>query len=543
MTGCLTPITNRLEAWISDAVARKGSDPMVTTILPNGAETNLSFLEVEHRSRRLSRYLRREWALPPGSVVGLKLPNCNAYPVAALGILRAGWTLSPINPLASPREAARQLGAAGARGLLGLEGQSKTHVHLQDNHPDIQIATFGVADDFGWITRAFANRAVRRTDREIPSKNKSAKRVVSLRIHVAGDAGAASVPLGTPGALLPFSGGTTGEPKGVRLDLDQMFDNIEQIGKIAGDTLHAPNQTVLMVIPMYHMFGLSMLFTALKTGNRLLLVPNPRPLSNLRCAMSRHHIDILPGVNTLFQKLLAEDWFDARHCPKLAVSGATRLDETVRCDWLERTGSLLCEAYGMTEATTVISINPPDKRHRDGAAGLPLPGTSVRIVSADGSIQPKGQPGEIEVSGPQVMQGYLGGDPKGTFQNDGGRRYLRTGDIGHLDEDNYLFITDRLKDMILVSGFNVFPKEVEDVLLALPGVKEVAVVGRPNADRGEYVVAFIVASDHRLTEDDVRSHATSTLVPYKRPSQIEFIDELPKSTVGKILKRELRDRL
>jgi long-chain acyl-CoA synthetase len=296
---------------------------------------------------------------------------------------------------------------------------------------------------------------------------------------------------------------------------------------------------MLLALPVYHVFGLFASVIALRHGVHIVLVPSPRPLSNLKKSFERFRPDIFPGVNTLFAKLMEEPWF-RQNPPRLSltISGAAALDPVIGKRWREMTSAQVIEGYGMTEATTLLTINPPDGRERPGTAGLPLPGTDIRILLDDRQFGKTGDVGEVVVRGPQLMSGYLRRpDETAAAYVDG---WMRTGDIGSIDSDGYLKIVDRAKDMVLVGGFNVFPNEVDEVLNACPGVLEAASVGIQVANSDEELHAFVVRRQAGLTAEDVLAYCGQHLTGYKRPRKVRFVDELPKSPIGKILRRELR---
>ena len=299
-------------------------------------------------------------------------------------------------------------------------------------------------------------------------------------------------------------------------------------------------QTTLLALPVYHVFGLLASIMSIRHGVHIVLVPSPRPLANLKAAIAKFSPTVFPGVNTLFAKLMEEDWF-RDNPPKLSltISGAAALDPVIGDRWRNMTNGQIIEGYGMTEATTLLSVNPPDDRAKPGSAGLPLPGTEIAILKDDNTFAAIGETGEIVAKGPQIMSGYLNQPDETKRAHFGG--WMRTGDIGKLDADGYLQIVDRAKDMVLVGGFNVFPNEVDEVLNACPGVLEAASVGIPIGAHEEELHAFVVRRREDLTSSDVSKHCSRYLTGYKRPRKIQFVDELPKSPIGKILRRELRE--
>lgn len=296
---------------------------------------------------------------------------------------------------------------------------------------------------------------------------------------------------------------------------------------------------MLLALPVYHVFGLFASVVALRHGVHVVLVPSPRPLSNLKKSFEKFKPTIFPGVNTLFSRLMEEPWFKANPPSlSLTISGAAALDPVIGKNWRAMTRSQIIEGYGMTEATTLLAINPPDSRERPGTAGLPLPGTEIAILLENGAFGLPGETGEIVARGPQLMKGYLHRPDETAASYVGG--WMRTGDIGVIDQDGYLTIVDRAKDMVLVGGFNVFPNEVDEVLNACPGVLEAASAGIKVVHSEEELHAFVVRRDASLTAQDVLAHCAQHLTGYKRPRTVHFVSELPKSPIGKILRRELR---
>ncbi|MEM9179694.1 MAG: AMP-binding protein, partial [Pseudomonadota bacterium] len=340
--------------------------------------------------------------------------------------------------------------------------------------------------------------------------------------------------------IYQYSGGTTGVSKGVRLTENGLMSNIAQFAGACPTLLTTPNQSMLLALPVYHVFGMLASVIAITNGGHLVLIPNPRPLTNMKAAFKKFQPDIFPGVNTLFEKLLEEDWFqESGKCIKTTISGAAALHDHTAKSWMQATGSNIVEGYGMTEATTLIAVRDHSVSKSPGSAGTPLPGTEVRILHNDAVTTASDMVGEILISGPQVMQGYLGRDQetRNAYHGD----WFKTGDMGRFDARGELHIVDRCKDMVLVSGFNVFPNEIDGILSTCPGIVEAASAGIRAATGGEELHAFVVKQDENLSAETVMAHCRSHLTGYKVPRRVHFIDELPKNPIGKILRRKLQD--
>jgi len=532
----------RLEAIIGHAATAFGNEPYLTTALPNGLSATLSFANVAEQSANLARYLREDLGLQPGAVVAIQSPNCISYVVCLLGILRAGLVLSNVNPLYTETETRRQLRDCKAQALIGSEVFSDTIDRAVAGTGVAHVISVSLTDFFPALKRSgldFVLRRIKKLERPLNVAH------VTLR-HALQRGSKHSVPVGSyteqlndgRDAIFQYSGGTTGTSKGVRLSVAGLVTNIDQFVSLSPSLASMRGQSMLLVLPVYHVFGLFASVIALRHGVRLVLAPSPKPLSNLKACFEKFQPTIFPGVNTLFAKLMEEPWFVANP-PKLnlTISGAAALDPSIGKRWREMTGSEVIEGYGMTEATTLLTVNPADARHRPGTAGVPLPGTQVRILLDDGRFGLPGEVGEIVAKGPQLMAGYLH-RPEETAAafRDG---WMRTGDIGVLDDEGYLKIVDRAKDMVLVGGFNVFPAEVDEVLNACPGVLEAASVGIKKENSEEELVAFVVRRDPGLDEASVLQFCGQQLTGYKRPRKVHFVEELPKSPIGKILRREL----
>jgi long-chain acyl-CoA synthetase len=457
--------------------------------------------------------------------------------------LRAGLVLSNVNPLYTESETRRQLRDCKAQVLIGSIIFADT-IDAATAGTDVKhVISLSLTDFFPAVKRQgldFLLRKVKRLERPLKAAHVTLRKAISegARFSNPVHAYTEELPAGRD-SIYQYSGGTTGTSKGVRLTEAGLITNIDQFVALAPSLATLQGQTMLLALPVYHVFGLFASVIALRHGVHIVLVPSPRPLSNLKKSFEKFRPDIFPGVNTLFAKLMEEPWFQ-QNPPKLSltISGAAALDPVIGKRWREMTSAQIIEGYGMTEATTLLTINPPDARERPGTAGLPLPGTEIRILLEDGSFGDAGDVGEVVAKGPQLMSGYLHrpDETVAAFANG----WMRTGDIGTVDQDGYLKIVDRAKDMVLVGGFNVFPNEVDEVLNACPGVLEAASAGIKAANSEEELHAFVVRRHDGLMVQDVQAHCAQHLTGYKRPRTIHFVDELPKSPIGKILRRELR---
>ncbi|MEM6748102.1 MAG: AMP-binding protein [Pseudomonadota bacterium] len=536
-------VASSLPQLIRRAASQWSDQHALSCVLPNGWTASLSYGEVDQQSDRMAGWFKHVAKIKRGDVVAIQAPNILSYPVVLLGALKAGAAVSGVNPLYTARELKRQLTDCQASVLVGFDVFGALIDEVAPSFPDMKVLMLSVADGFGLVRRNLVGALAKHVKRLVPKMSVPHTRFAEALQHER-----ATLPVAPDLALkddeacfLAYSGGTTGDPKGVALTSRGLLINVAQVQSMSAERLQKPGLTAVLVLPLYHMYGGFMLASTLSNGGHLVLAPSPRPLSNLKAAFTCFRPDVFPGVNTLFAGLLEEEWFTEELASSIDItfSGATALSPSVRDAWRARTGSEIVESYGMTEATTVLTTNPLGAENRKGTCGVPVPGTTIRIVKDDGSVAQPGERGEVQAKGPQVMSGYRNAPELTEAAFDNG--WLRTGDIGVLDEDGYLTIVDRLKDMIIVSGFNVYPGEIEDVIAAHPGVQEVGVVGLPDAKSGEVPVAFVVRSDDQLAEVAIHQLCESLLTAYKRPKDIRFVDELPKSPVGKVLRRTLRE--
>ncbi|MEM9422257.1 MAG: AMP-binding protein, partial [Pseudomonadota bacterium] len=525
-----------IPAAVRAAAAEFGNAPAFSIVLPQGQSASIDFSELDEHSDAFAGYCVDVLKIQRGDVVAIQAPNCLGYLVALFGALKAGAIISNVNPLYTANETVRQLRDCGAKALVGFDlfGEELDKVvNAGVNVPIVTLSAFDFFPSWQRMTLGFAAKHIKRM---IP---KMTTPVTPLAEALRQGARSSAILegreiTGDETCFYQYSGGTTGQSKGVMLTARGHLINIAQFSALNPGTISVKGRTGILVLPLYHVFGLYVSLINVLFGGHTVLVPNPRPLSNLKKAFEKFPPEVFPGVNTLFAGLLAQPWFQENPPTslELTVTGATALKESVREDWAALTGSEIIDSYGMTESTTVVATSPIGERNRPGTVGIPLPGTDMRLVDGDGKVVPVGERGEIQIKGPQVTKGYL--NAAETTQNAFDNGWLRTGDVGVFDEDGYLRIVDRVKDMVIVSGFNVFPNEVENIVMGLDGVADVGVVGRPDPVSGEAVVACVVRSSETLSAEDVIAHCRDHLTAYKVPKDIRFVDQLPKTPVGKV---------
>ncbi|WP_287816601.1 long-chain-fatty-acid--CoA ligase FadD [Idiomarina sp.] len=506
-------------------------------------DSEMSFKELGLKSREFAAYLQSK-GLKKGDAVAVMMPNLLQYPVALFGILRAGMTVVNVNPLYTPRELKHQLTDSQAKGLVILENFAHTYDKIKDEAPLDFVITTQIGDQLPVHKRFLVNFVVKYIKRMVPSHN--VKETVSLNQAMAKGAIAEYQRPEVTGddiAFLQYTGGTTGVAKGAMLSHRNMVANLEQVSACITPIMSDGEETIITALPLYHIFALTAnCLTFIKHGGKNVLITNPRDMPNFVKELNKYPFSMISGVNTLFNGLLNTKGFKDVNFSnlKVALGGGMAVQKAVAEEWERVTKSRLLEGYGLTECAPVVTVNPYDIEHYTGSIGLPVPSTDVRIVDPETREEvPLGEPGELEVKGPQVMVGYLN-RPDATAESikDG---WFATGDMATADERGYFKIVDRKKDMILVSGFNVYPNEIEDVLADHPKILESAAIGVPHESSGEVVKVFIVAKDKSLTEREVIDFSRENMTGYKVPKLVEFRDELPKSNVGKILRRELRD--
>ncbi|ADV27541.1 AMP-dependent synthetase and ligase [Pseudoxanthomonas suwonensis 11-1] len=505
----------------------------------------ITYREADVLANQFAAYLLGELGLKKGDRVALMMPNCLQYPIATFGILRAGLTVVNVNPLYTARELKHQLVDAGAAAIVVVDNFGHTVQEVLAETPLKQVITTGLGDMLGFPKGAIVNFVLKYVKKMVPEYDIPG----AVRFR---DALAAGKRHTLPQvdidpsdiAFLQYTGGTTGVAKGAMLTHRNLVANMRQASAwLSPNDLRPGEEVIITALPLYHIFALTangLVFMELGGLNHL--ITNPRDMPNFVKELKTSGFTAITGVNTLFNGLLNTPGFDEVDFSKLkiALGGGMAVQRAVAERWKKVTGVTLVEAYGLTETSPAACINPLDLKEFNGAIGLPIPSTDVCIKDEDGKVLPLGEIGELCIKGPQVMKGYWQ-RPEETAKTIDADGWLHTGDMARIDEQGFVYIVDRKKDMILVSGFNVYPNEIEDVVAAMPGVLEVAAVGVPNEHSGEVVKLFVVKKDPALTAEDIKAYCRQALTGYKQPRQIEFRDELPKSNVGKILRKELRD--
>jgi long-chain acyl-CoA synthetase len=504
---------------------------------------SLTFAEVDQYSRDFGAYLLSR-GLQPGDRVAIMMPNLLQYPIAMFGALRAGLIVVNTNPLYTPREMKHQFTDSGAKAVIIAENFASNLEQIIGETEIKTVIVTSIGELLGFKGKV-VNFVVRNVKKMVPSFHLD--NVVSFKEALA-QGKKFSVPPLTTGPddtiILQYTGGTTGVAKGAMLTNKNLISNMQQIRAIMMPKLQEGVEVMLCPLPLYHIFAFTVNCLAIMSiGGCNILLVNARDLPAVIKEWKKYNPSLVPGVNTLFNALLNHKDFASIDFSslKICVGGAMAIQRSVAERWQQTTGILLAEGYGMTEASPVISCNPFDSTMRIGTIGMPVPSTDVRIVSEEGDVLPPGPEnvGEIQAKGPQVMKGYWQrAEATNEVIKDG---WLCTGDMGFMHKDGYFQIVDRKKDMILVSGFNVYPNEIEDVVALHPKVLEVAAIGVNDEKSGEVVKVFVVKKDTSLTKEEVIAHCRENLTGYKVPKQVEFREELPKSNVGKILRRELRD--
>ena len=508
---------------------------------------DVSYAETDKLSKAFGAYLQG-LGLAKGDRVAVMMPNCPQYPIAVAAILRAGLILVNVNPLYTPRELEHQLKDSGAKAIVIMENFGTTLQQCIAATPIKHIVLAAMGDRLGFLKGALVNYVVRNVKKLVPHYSLPG----AVRFNDALDQGASrtlQLPAIGPDdvAVLQYTGGTTGVSKGAVLLHRNVIANVlqsEAWNEPAMAQVPAGEQpTSVCALPLYHIFAFTVgMMLNMRTGGKLILIPNPRDLAGVLKELSKHTIHSFPAVNTLFNGLANHPDFNTVNWKNLKVSvgGGMAVQAAVAKLWLEKTGCPICEGYGLSETSPSATCNPTDSKAYTGTIGLPLPSTWLKLLDDEGREVPPGQPGEIAIKGPQVMAGYWQ-RPDETAKVMTPDGYFKSGDIGVVDERGYFKVVDRKKDMILVSGFNVYPNEIEDVVAQIPGVLECAAVGVADDKTGEAVKLVIVKKDESLTEAQVREYCRANLTGYKQPRIVEFRTDLPKTPVGKILRRELRD--
>ena len=507
---------------------------------------SISYRQTDEDSQALAAWLQ-SLGLAKGDRVAIMMPNVPQYPVTVAAVLRAGYVVVNVNPLYTARELEHQLKDSGAKAIVIIENFAATLEKCIASTSVQHVLLASMGDRLGWLKGAVVNHVVRKVKKLVPPFNLPQ----AVRFNEALARGR-QLPVTRPMlgpqdiALLQYTGGTTGVSKGAVLLHRNVIANVLQSEAWNDPVMKRvpanEQPTSVCALPLYHIFAFTVnMMLSMRTGGKTILIPNPRDLPAVLKELSRHTFHSFPAVNTLFNGLVHHPDFDKVNWSNLKVSvgGGMAVTSSVAKLWLEKTGCPICEGYGLSETSPSASCNPPTSKEFTGTIGVPLPSTWMRILDDDGQDVPQGQPGEIAIKGPQVMAGYWQ-RPDETAKVMTADGYFKSGDIGVMDERGYFKIVDRKKDMILVSGFNVYPNEVEDVASACPGVLECAAVGVPDDKTGEAVKLVVVRKDPTLTAEQIQACCRDKLTAYKVPRLVEFRTELPKTPVGKILRRELR---
>jgi long-chain acyl-CoA synthetase len=504
----------------------------------------ITYGELDALSTRFAAYLLGELKLKKGDRVAIMLPNCLQHPIATFGVLRAGLTVVNTNPMYTARELRHQLVDSGASVVLVLDNFGHVVEQVLADTQVRQVITTGLGDMLGFPKGPLVNFVLKYVKRLVPDYELPGAVRFPDALKVGQRHALPEVSIGHEDiAFLQYTGGTTGVAKGAMLTHRNLVANMQQSAAWIGTVTTQGKETIITALPLYHIFALtanSLVF--MKFGGKNILITNPRDMEGFVKVLKREPFTAITGVNTLFNGLLNTPGFDEIDFSalRLTLGGGMAVQRAVAERWKEVTGVTLVEAYGLTETSPAACINPMDLAEYNGSIGLPVPSTDACIKDEDGRLLAADEVGELCIKGPQVMKGYWQ-RPEETANAIDADGWLHTGDMARMDDQGFFYIVDRKKDMILVSGFNVYPNEVEDVIAMMPGVLEVAAVGVPDEKAGETVKVVIVKKDPGLTVDQVKAHARENLTGYKQPRIVEFRDELPKTNVGKILRRELRD--
>ncbi|MCP5085852.1 MAG: AMP-binding protein [Rhodobacteraceae bacterium] len=533
-----------LDAYLSvtdvfeQAIKQFGESPCFTNL---GA--TLTYNEMDHYTDQLASYLQNLPGMSKGDRVAVMMPNVLQNPISIFAILRAGFTVVNTNPLYTPRELKHQLSDSGARAIIVMENFCHTLSDVIADSPIEYVITTQLGDMLHFPKSLIVNLVVKHVKKMVPEfslpgrvKFKDALQAGSGQRHKAVACNHDDL------AFLQYTGGTTGVAKGAMLTHGNMTANMQQASAWIKDAVKDGEETIITALPLYHIFSLTAnCLTFMKIGALNYLITNPRDMPGFVKELQNVRFTVITGVNTLFNGLMNTPGFEQIDFSslKLALGGGMAVQQPVAERWQKMTGTPVLEAYGLTETSPAVCINPLNLKEYNGSIGLPVPSTEVSVQDENGNILPQGETGELCVRGPQVMKGYWQ-KPNETAKVLSSDGWLKTGDVAQMDELGFFRIVDRLKDMILVSGFNVYPNEVETVIAGHEGVLEVGVIGEPDEACGEVVKAVIVKKDASLDEAGIIAHCREKLTGYKIPKIVEFRDELPKTNVGKILRRELR---
>lgn len=506
-------------------------------------ERTLTYAELDQLSGRFAAYLQQHTTLKPGDRIAVQLPNVLQYPVVVFGALRAGLVVVNTNPLYTAHEIKHQLNDSGAKALVVLANIAKNAAAIIKETQVEQVIVTELADLHSPLKRMLINFVVKHVKKMVPPFEFPQQVAFNQALGMAAKSWQPVAQTPDDIAVLQYTGGTTGVAKGAMLTHRNLVANMAQLNERMKNVFRAGQELYAAPLPLYHIYSFTIHCTsAMALGNHSILIPNPRDIPGFIKTLQNHSITFFVGLNTLFNALLRNPDFAKVDLSQLRLtcSGGMALTAETTKHWIEVTKAPISEGYGLTETSPVVSNNPLENVQY-GTVGLPLIDTNCKVIDENGISLPSGEPGELCVQGPQVMKGYWQ-RPDATAEVMDAEGWFKTGDIAIIQADGYIKIVDRKKDMINVSGFKVFPNEVEDALSAHPDIIEVAVVGVPDGDGSETVKAFIVTANQQLTIDEVRKFAKESLTAYKVPHLIEFRKELPKTNVGKILRRELRDQ-
>ncbi|RED94898.1 AMP-binding protein [Marinoscillum furvescens] len=526
-----------LVAFWEDCVQKYGDRPAFENM---GA--SITFDEMDAYSSAFANYLTQKTNLKPGDRVALQMPNVLQYPVALFGVLKAGMVVVNTNPQYKPSEMEHQFTDSGAKAIVLLNTFAFKLEEILEKTPIETVIIAEVGDMLGTLKGAIVDFMVKRVKKMVPAYHLPTA-VKFQQVIKEGEALSYSRPnlKASDIALLQYTGGTTGVAKGAALSHRNLIANIEQVAAWMKPCLKEGEEVTITALPLYHVFALTVnCFGMLRIGAKSVLITDPRKMKDFIKVLKNQPFSVITGVNTLFNGLTQRPEFkevDFSHL-KVAVAGGMALQQAVADKWKEITGNEIVEGYGLSETSPLLTCNPIDGNGKLGTIGLPVPFTEIKIVSDEGKTQTVGEFGEIWARGPQVMTGYWNNPTETNIVMEG--EWFKTGDIGFFDSEGFIKIVDRKKEMINVSGMKVFPNEVEDVIAKLEGVLEVGVIGVPHKTSGEVVKAFVVKADENLTDEQILKHCRDHLVAYKMPKYIEYRVELPKSNVGKILRKDLR---
>jgi long-chain acyl-CoA synthetase len=534
------PDFRSLREMIDYAVTMYSERPAYTNM-----GTTLTYGDMDRLSNDFACYLQNTLGLVKGERVAVMLPNVLQYPVALFGIFRAGLVAVNVNPLYTARELKHQLSDSGARCIVVLENFACTVEEVIEDTAVEHVVTTGVGDLLSFPKGLIVNFALRHIKKAVPAYTLPGNTKFRTALKLGAGHELAEIELGYADlAFLQYTGGTTGLSKGAMLSHRNMVFNILQGIAWQGDIFGDKKELIaITALPLYHIFSLqSNCLSIMIDGGENILITNPRDMEGFVKELSKHKFNYFTGVNTLFAGLLNTPGFADLDFSslKLSIGGGMAVQEAVSRKWKEVTGQHITQAYGLTETSPAAIINPFNLTDFNGAIGLPISSTDVQICDDEGNEVPQGEAGEICIRGPQVMEGYWQ-QPSETAKVMLPGGWFRSGDVGRMDAKGFVTIEDRKKDMILVSGFNVYPNEIEGIVVEMDGVLEAAAIGKPDEKSGEVVKLYVVKSDPSVTAEDVKQHCRDNLTGYKVPKEIIFAADLPKTNVGKILRRELRD--